>query len=124
MPLRKPTPPRPATVVTAPQAVPEPAPPAAPPEQTASLPPPEPVGMTERALADAFGQPAARRDSPPAVVWQYVDGDCSLDVYLYRDVQTDALHALYVELDGNDRSDQRRQFCLRRLVQRPDRIGG
>jgi hypothetical protein len=121
IPQRKPPPP---------PRVPAPPPATAPGPEVAKLdpgqPPPGPqpatdrdlVGLDADTLAGTLGQPAARRDSPPAVIWQYVDGDCSLDVYLYRDVQTDTLHALYVELDGDDRTDQRRQSCLRRLVGR------
>jgi hypothetical protein len=121
IPLHKPTPPRPPAAAPTEVAKLEPpaTPPESPPPESTVLPPPELVGMDTNLLAQTLGQPAARRDSPPAVIWQYVDGDCSVDVYLYRDVQTDALHALYVELNGDDRTEQRRQSCLRRLSQRP-----
>jgi hypothetical protein len=84
-------------------------------------PPPSLVGLDEASLNRALGAPNARRDSPPAVVWHYVDGDCIVDVYLYRDVETDLLHALYIELNGDDRTEQRRQLCLRRLAGHADR---
>jgi hypothetical protein len=83
------------------------------------LPPvPELVGLDQAALTTALGQPDSRRDSPPAIIWRYVDGDCAVDVYLYRDVETNALHALYVDVNGDDRTEQRRQLCLQRLARR------
>jgi hypothetical protein len=74
------------------------------------------VGMDSLAIEQSLGQPESRRDVPPAVVWQYANDACGLDVWLYRDLQSGALRALFVEVKGDDRTDQRRQFCIKQLA--------
>ena len=78
--------------------------------------PSEIVGMESSAIEQSLGQPESRRDVPPAVVWQYANDACGLDVWLYRDLQSGALRALFVEVKGDDRTDQRRQFCIKQLA--------
>lgn len=78
--------------------------------------PSEIVGMDSSAIEQNLGQPESRRDVPPAVVWQYANDACGLDVWLYRDLQSGALRALFVEVKGDDRTDQRRQFCIKQLA--------
>ncbi len=112
LPERKPTPPRPKpapeTIVAEPPpdtteiAKLEPPPPIPAPQPEA---PPKVIGLDQTALRSAIGAPNAQSDSPPAVLWQYVAGDCTLDVYFYRDLQSGAMHALYVDVKGDDQSD-------------------
>ena len=78
--------------------------------------PSEIVGMDSSAIEQDLGPPESRRDVPPAVVWQYANDACGLDVWLYRDLQSGALRALFVEVKGDDRTDQRRQFCIKQLA--------
>jgi hypothetical protein len=78
--------------------------------------PPDLIGMESNAIEQSMGQPESRRDVPPAVVWRYANDACGLDVWLYRDLQSGALRALFVEVKGDDRTDQRRQFCIKQLA--------
>jgi hypothetical protein len=74
------------------------------------------VGMDSSGIERSLGQPDSRRDVPPAVVWQYANGGCGLDIWLYRDLQSGALRALFVEVKGDDRTEQRRQYCIKQLA--------
>jgi hypothetical protein len=74
------------------------------------------IGMESSAIERSLGPPGQRRDVPPAVVWQYASDACDLDVWLYRDLQSGALRALFVEVKGDDRTDQRRQYCIKQLA--------
>jgi hypothetical protein len=82
-------------------------------------PPVELVGLDAPAIEERLGPPQAQSDSPPAVVWQYAAGDCAVNIYLYREVQSGALRALFVDVKGDDRSDRQRQSCLQRLAGQP-----
>jgi hypothetical protein len=121
LPLHKPPapssrPPQPAPQTELAKVEMPPAPPPPPPPEQGPVP--VLVGLDEARLAQTLGSPATTRDSPPAVIWQYVAGDCTVNVYLYRDVESGSMHALYVELNGDDRTEPRRQLCLRRLARR------
>jgi len=85
------------------------------PEMSSSVPN-DLVGMDSSVIEQSLGPPESRRDVPPAVVWQYANDACGLDVWLYRDLQSGALRALFVEVKGDDRTDQRRQFCIKQLA--------
>ncbi|GGF13511.1 hypothetical protein GCM10011611_19020 [Aliidongia dinghuensis] len=75
-------------------------------------------GLEASAVEARLGPPQAQADSPPAVVWRYAADDCAVDVYFYQDLKSGALRALFVDVKGDDRSDQRRDVCLQRLVER------
>ena len=74
------------------------------------------VGMDSSGVERSLGPPDSRRDVPPAVVWQYANAGCGLDIWLYRDLQSGALRALFVEVKGDDRTEQRRQYCIKQLA--------
>jgi len=77
------------------------------------------VGMDSGMIEHSLGPPESRRDVPPAVVWHYANDACGLDVWLYRDLQSGALRALFTEVKGDDRTDQRRQYCIEQLALQP-----
>ena len=118
VPKRKPAAPSltPNATIGAPEPLhPEPAP-----SQTDASPPP-PITLDGLEAADVekrLGPPQVQAESPPAVVWRYAADDCAVDVYLYKDLQSGALRALFVDVKGDDRSDQRREVCLQRLAER------
>ena len=88
------------------------------PDAAAEDAPPEhidPIGLEASALIKKLGEPETQTDSPPATIWHYSTTECALDLYLYRDLQTGALKALFVEMKGDDQSDQRRQSCYHEL---------
>jgi hypothetical protein len=74
------------------------------------------VGLDSIVIERDLGPPTSRHDVPPAVVWQYANDACGLDVWLYRDLQSGALRALFVEVKGDDRTEQRRQSCIKQLT--------
>jgi hypothetical protein len=88
-----------------------PAPPGPPPEapRTAHVVPPPPppapsplteiklVGLSEDEVQALLGPPAVAADRPPAKVWQYRAGSCSVDVYFYLDVGRNAFYALHYD---------------------------
>jgi hypothetical protein len=74
------------------------------------------IGLESDAIEYRLGQPESRRDVPPAVVWHYANDACSVDIWLYRDLQSSALRALFTEVMGDDRTDQRRQSCINQLA--------
>jgi hypothetical protein len=39
-----------------------------------------------------------------------------LDIWLYKDLQSGIVRALFAEVKGDDQSDQRRQSCIRQLA--------
>ena len=80
------------------------------------------VGMESSAIEHDLGPPESRRDVPPAVVWHYADDACGLDIWLYRELQSGALRALFIEVKGDDRTEQRRQYCIKQLA--VDSAGG
>jgi type IV secretory pathway VirB10-like protein len=92
--------------------------PVSPPPDVAPPPPIKLDGLEAAAVEKQLGPPQVQADSPPAVVWRYAAGDCAVDVYLYKDLQSGALRALFVDVKGDDRSDQRREACLQRLAER------
>lgn len=63
------------------------------PEESAALPekapvhltgdPKELMGLDTESVASALGEPRQIRKEAPAQVWQYLAGDCVLDLYLY-----------------------------------------
>jgi hypothetical protein len=120
VPRRKPAPPASsptnATIETPEPLHPEPVAPT--PTGTEPAPPISLDGLEAAAVEKRLGPPQVQADSPPAVVWRYAAGDCAVDVYLYKDLQSGALRALFVDVKGDDRSDQRREACLQRLAER------
>lgn len=102
----------------APAVAPAPQAPAAPPAPAKSEGPVRIEGMDAASLRAVLGAPASASDAPPAVIWRYTADDCTLDVYLYRDLKSSAQRALFVEIKGDDRSDDRRNACIQRLVHR------
>ena len=122
VPKRKPAPPSspPNATIGPPEPLhPEPAPSTEPvPSPPDVVPPVKIEGLEAAAVEERLGPPQVQADSPPAFVWRYAAGDCAVDVYLYKDLQSGALRALFVDVKGDDRSDQRREVCLQRLAER------
>ncbi|HWK45598.1 MAG TPA: hypothetical protein VNT30_12825 [Stellaceae bacterium] len=115
-PPRRPLHPPPRPKPPAPEVTADDASPAERPEEHIDL-----VGLDASRLVEKLGEPETQTDSPPATIWHYSAVDCAVDLYLYRDLQTGALKALFVEMKGDDQSDQRRQSCYRQLGSNAER---
>ncbi|MFC3673986.1 hypothetical protein [Ferrovibrio xuzhouensis] len=73
------------------------------------------VGLNADQLRGMLGSPAEQEQEPPAEVWRYRYGRCTLDISLYPDVHTNTLHSLSYEVNGDDGTDQSKRQCTARL---------
>ena len=88
----------------------------------APTPPHEPavrlVGKSENELRALLGSPTNEEDRPPGKRWRYRDGQCTLDVQLYPDVQTKQFGTLAYEVRSDDNTDEGRRVCMAQLQSR------
>ena len=59
-----------------------------------------------------------RGGPPPGKRWRYRDGQCTLDVQLYPDVQTKQFGTLAYEVKSDDNTDEGKRVCLAQLQSR------
>ena len=79
--------------------------------------PKELLGLDHAAVRRVLGDPARIRTELPAQVWQYVTGDCVVDLYLYN--QDGALKVTYVEARSHTAESAPTGRCLKSLLERP-----
>jgi hypothetical protein len=80
--------------------------------------PEELLGLDHTALRRVLGRPAQVRNEVTAQVWQYVTGDCVVDLYLYDD-DSGALKVTYVEARSRTAEQTPTSRCLKSLLERP-----
>jgi glucose/arabinose dehydrogenase len=76
------------------------------------------AGKSEIELRAMLGAPTSEEDRPPGKRWRYRDGQCTLDVQLYPDVQTKQFGTLAYEVKSDDNSDEGKRLCLAQLQSR------
>jgi glucose/arabinose dehydrogenase len=76
------------------------------------------AGKSETELRAMLGAPTSEEDRPPGKRWRYRDGQCTLDVQLYPDVQTKQFGTLAYEVKSDDNSDEGKRLCLAQLQSR------
>jgi len=76
------------------------------------------AGKSESELRVLLGAPTSEEDRPPGKRWRYRDGQCTLDVQLYPDVQTKQFGTLAYEVKSDDNSDEGKRDCMARLKSR------
>ncbi len=76
------------------------------------------VGKSENELRALLGPPTKEEDRPPGKTWRYRDGQCTLDVQLYPDVQTRQFGTLGYEVKSDDNTDEGKRVCLAQLRSR------
>lgn len=79
--------------------------------------PKELLGLDHTALRRVLGKPTQMRNETIAQVWQYVTGDCVVDLYLYD--QDGALKVTYVEARSRSAEPTPTTRCLKSLLERP-----
>jgi hypothetical protein len=79
--------------------------------------PRELLGLDHTALRRVLGKPAQMRDELTVQVWQYVTGDCVVDLYLYD--QDGGLKVTYVEARSRTAEPTPTGRCLKSLLERP-----
>jgi hypothetical protein len=92
---------------------------------TSDVPPTRPaaptlslVGKNETELRAMLGAPTSEEDRPPGKRWRYRDGQCTLDVQLYPDIQTKQFGTLAYEVKSDDNTDEGKRVCLAQLQSR------
>lgn len=76
------------------------------------------VGNTEEQLEAMLGKPASVREEPPAMVWRYRANDtCSVDVFLYFDLASEAFRSLAYKfhLKKSGRPQEQETNCMAAL---------
>ena len=76
------------------------------------------VGKSETELRAVLGAPTSEEDRPPGKLWRYRDGQCTLVVQLYPDVQTKRFGTLAYEVKSDDNTDEGNRVCLAQLQSR------
>jgi hypothetical protein len=76
------------------------------------------VGKSETELRAMLGAPTSEEDRPPGKRWRYRDGQCTLDVQLYPDVQTKQFGILAYDVKNDDNTDEGKRVCTAQLQSR------
>jgi hypothetical protein len=76
------------------------------------------VGKSETELRAMLGAPTSEEDRPPGKLWRYRDGQCTLVVQLYPDVETRQFGTLGYELKSDDNTDEGKRVCAAQLQSR------
>lgn len=79
--------------------------------------PQELMGLDTETVADALGTPGQIRKEAPAQVWQYLSGDCVLDIYLYD--QGGISRVTYLEARSPKAEPSPTERCVKSVLQRP-----
>ena len=76
------------------------------------------VGKSETELRAMLGAPTSEEDRPPGKWWRYRDGQCTLVVQLYPDMQTKQYGTLAYDVKSDDNTDEGKRVCLAQLQSR------
>jgi hypothetical protein len=82
------------------------------------------VGKSAAEVRSLLGPPTSEEDRAPGKAWHYQDGQCTVDVRLYPDVQTRQFSTLSYEVKSNDSTDEGKRLCLAQLRSRAQANGG
>ncbi len=76
--------------------------------------------LTGSEIIGIFRAPGLERRDEPAVVWQYMNGDCVLDIYFSADDNGSVMsrQALHFETRLKDGSEAEASSCLKNIVSR------
>lgn len=81
------------------------------------------IGKSEAELRALLGPPTTVEERAPGKLWRYRDGQCTLDVQLYPDVQTRQYGTLAYEVKSDDNTDEGNRACLAQLRARAQSHG-
>jgi hypothetical protein len=73
-------------------------------------------GLDTAETLELLGEPQQRTEAPPAVMWRYIGSSCELDVYFYRDLDSQELRVLHYEVNSRDGIDRPEQHCYAELA--------
>jgi hypothetical protein len=75
------------------------------------------IGLDPKAATALLGPPAETEEHPPATIWRYRGGGCTLELVFYFDRRSGALRSLRDELRGAAGDPERRKACLRAIAE-------
>jgi hypothetical protein len=75
------------------------------------------IGLDPKAATALLGPPAETEEHPPATIWRYRGGGCTLELVFYFDRRSGALRSLRDELRGTAGDPERRKTCLRAIAE-------
>ncbi len=81
------------------------------------------IGKSEDALRTLLGPPSSVEERAPGKTWHYRDGQCTVDIQLYPDVQTKRFGTLAYEVKSDDNTDEGKRGCLAQLQSRAQAKG-
>jgi hypothetical protein len=76
------------------------------------------AGKSDNEVRALLGAPTNEEERPPGKRWRYRDGQCTLDVQLYPDVQTKQFGTLAYEVKSDDNTDEGKRLCLAQFQSR------
>src|SRR5262249_62194011 len=88
----------------------------APPAPTA--PPVQFAGKSEKEIRALLGPPTEELNQPPGKRWLYRDGQCTLYVQLFPDIQTKEYGSLSYAVKSDNDTDEGRRLCLAQFQSR------
>ena len=65
-----------------------------------------------------LGAPTSEEDRSPGKRWRYRDGQCTLIVLLYPDVQTKQFRVLAYQIRSYDSTDEGKRMCTAQMQSR------
>ncbi|MBI4182584.1 MAG: hypothetical protein HY521_01145 [Proteobacteria bacterium] len=74
------------------------------------------VGLDPEQAEFILGRPSDVRQEPPATVWTYRSGSCTLDLFFYADIQSRALKSLAFDLKAPATTESARRDCFATIV--------
>jgi hypothetical protein len=84
-----------------------------------------PIGKNEGEVRALFGPPSKEEERAPGKTWHYRDGQCTMDIQFYPDVQTRQFGTLAYEVKSDDNTDEGKRGCLAQFKSRAQaRRGG
>ncbi len=82
------------------------------------------VGKDETQIRALLGPPNSEEDRAPGKTWHYREGQCSVDIQFYPDIQTRQFGSLAYEVRSDDGTDEGKRLCLGQLRSRAQTGGG
>lgn len=97
---------------------------AAPDKSAPAAAPVELIGKSEGEVRALLGPPTSVEERAPGKTWRYREGQCTIDIQLYPDVQTKQFGTLAYEVKSDDNTDEGKRGCLAQLQSRAQAKGG
>jgi len=81
------------------------------------------IGLDEQRTTALLGPAAAMEARAPATVWHYKGAKCSLDLTFYMEMRSGRMRTLHAEFKGDAATPERRQACLKAIVEENRKAG-